>query len=211
MNAGKFITFEGGEGGGKSTQVKRLADGLRNAGIEVVQTREPGGAPGAEEIRKLLVTGAVDRWRPETEMLLNYAARVEHVAQTIRPALASGKWVISDRFHDSTVAYQGYGHGLAPEKIVALHRLLLDDFGPDLTLIFDIPVAAGIARTDARSGDENRYERMDTAFHERLRRGFMEIAKADPQRCVVIDAGQNIDDVFTEVSAAVNRRLGINL
>ncbi len=211
MNAGKFITFEGGEGGGKSTQVQRLTDGLRNAGVDVVQTREPGGAPGAEEIRKLLVTGAVDRWRPETEMLLNYAARVEHVAQTIRPALTSGKWVISDRFHDSTVAYQGYGHGIARQKVDALHRLLFDDFVPDLTLILDIPVAAGISRTVSRTGDENRYERMDTDFHERLRSGFLEIAKAASERCVVIDASQSIDQVFSEVSAAINGRLGTTL
>ncbi len=211
MNAGKFISFEGGEGGGKSTQVKRLADGLRHAGIDVVQTREPGGAPGAEEIRKLLVTGAVDRWRPETEMLLNYAARVEHVGQTIRPALAAGQWVISDRFHDSTAAYQGYGHGVSRQKIDALHRLLLDDFVPDVTLILDIPVAAGISRTVSRSGDENRYERMDTAFHERLRDGFLEIAKAAPERCVVIDAGQSIEQVFSEVSAALELRFGLTL
>jgi dTMP kinase len=211
MNVGKFITFEGGEGVGKSTQVKRLADGLRKAGIDVIQTREPGGAPGAEEIRKLLVTGAVDRWRPETELLLNYGARVEHVAQTIRPALAAGTWVISDRFHDSSTAYQGYGHGLAQQKIDALHRLLLDDFVPDVTLILDVQVAVGILRTVSRSGNENRYERMDTAFHQRLRCGFLQIAKAAPERCVVIDAGQSIKDVFSEVVAAISWRLGITL
>ncbi len=211
MKAGKFISFEGGEGGGKSTQAKRLADSLRNAGIDVVETREPGGAPGAEEIRKLLVTGAVDRWQPESEVLLNYAARVEHVATTIRPALAAGQWVISDRFFDSTTAYQGYGHGVDPNKIAALHQLFLGDFNPDLTLILDVPVDTGIERTKIRTGDENRYERMNSAFHERLRRGFTEIAEAAPSRCVVIDAGQTIDQVFAEISAVVGLRLGIAL
>ena len=206
MTLGKLITFEGGEGAGKSTQVARLAAHLRATGIEPVLTREPGGNPGAEEIRGLLVQGSPGRWTPTTEALLHYAARSEHLAKTVRPALSLGRWVISDRFADSTLAYQGYGHGLGRAAIEP-HRLVVGDLAPDLTLIFDIPVPEGLKRAAARAGKDNRYERMDASFHERLRQGFLEIARLEPGRCVVIDAAKEVDEVAAQVWATVKTRL----
>jgi len=213
--SGKFITFEGGEGGGKSTQVKVLADALRAAGKTVITTREPGGAPAAEDIRDLLVSGAVERWTPMAEVLLNYAAREMHVAQTIRPALDRGDWVISDRFSDSTMAYQGYGGGVDPARIAAIHEATLGDFKPDLTLVLDLPTDEGLQRagkrlTEHRSA-EDRYERMERDFHHRLREGFLEIAQADPARCRVIDATGDIDAVAAAVRAIVTETLGVPL
>lgn len=203
----RFITFEGGEGAGKSTQVKRLAERLRAATVDPVLTREPGGCPGAEDIRALLVQGEPGRWSPLTEALLNYAARREHLDRTILPALKAGRWVISDRFADSTVAYQGYGHGLGAETIAKIHALVVGDFAPDLTLILDIPVKAGLERAIARAGNETRYERMDGGFHERMRQGFLDIARREPKRCAVIDAGRDVDTVAADVWAAVQSRL----
>ncbi len=180
MARGRFITIEGGEGGGKSTQIKRLARALETAGLAIVTTREPGGAPGAEQIRALLVQGAPDRWDPMTEVLLFAAARREHVARTIEPALTVGRWVISDRFADSTMAYQGYGRGIDRAALEALRRLAVGTLVPDLTLILDLPVETGLARARARAGAEQRFEAMDIAFHERLRQGFLAIAAAEP-------------------------------
>ena len=207
MSPGKLITIEGGEGAGKSTQVNHLASRLRARGIEPVLTREPGGAPGAEDIRALLVRGSPGRWTPTTEALLHYAARCEHLERTVRPALGEGRWVISDRFADSTMAYQGYGHGLGREAIERLHRLVVGDLAPDLTLILDIPVAEGLKRASARAGSETRYERMDEGFHERLRQGFLEIARLEPDRCVVIDASRNAEAVAADLWTAVEKRL----
>lgn len=208
---GRFITFEGGEGAGKSTQLNRLAGAMESAGYPVIKTREPGGSPGAESIRDLLVTGEVDRWDAETELLLHVAARRDHVTKTIRPALERGHWVLCDRFADSTMAYQGYGFGLGRETVAAAHRLALGDFDPDLTLILDIPVAEGLARATARDGDgQNRYERMEPDFHERLRQGFLEIARRDAKRCAIIDATQDADAVHSAILDAVARRLGID-
>jgi len=211
MTAAKFITFEGGEGGGKSTQVKLLAEAIKRASLSVVQTREPGGSPGSEEIRNLLVSGAVDRWQPMSEVFLNYAARTEHVSQTIKPALANGTWIISDRFADSTMAYQGYGHGLKQSDLAAIYRLALGDFSPDLTIILDLPIDTGLERAGSRGDNEDRYERMGVAFHERLRRGFLEIAAAEPMRCHVIDATLNIDEVHKAILACVNQRFDLTL
>jgi dTMP kinase len=208
---GRFITLEGGEGAGKSTQIARLADALRRSGLEVRTTREPGGSPAAESIRKLLVEGEPGRWRPLTEALLHFAARKEHLDTVIRPALDAGEWVISDRFADSTMAYQGYGHQLGTEPIAALYGLSVGGFAPDLTLILDVPVEAGLARAAGRNHDETRYERMGTAFHERVRQGFLQIAAGDPGRCVVIDATGNLDDVTASVFAAVADRLKISV
>ena len=206
---GKFITLEGGEGAGKSTQIARLADALRKAGLTVRTTREPGGSPAAETIRKLLVEGEPGRWRPLTEALLHFAARKEHLDTVVLPALASGEWVICDRFADSTMAYQGYGHQLGRGPVESLYRTVVGDFAPDLTLIFDIPVEAGLARTGGRAHAENRYERMDATFHERVRTGFLEIARADPGRCVVIDATGNLERVTALVMDAVATRLKV--
>ena len=213
--AGKFITLEGGEGAGKTTQIKRLAKALQAAGIDVVVSREPGGAPRAESIRALLVEGETDRWQPMSEALLNYAARLEHVATTIRPALAEGRWVLSDRFADSTVAYQGYGHDLGAETIKRLHRLVLGDFQPDLTIILDVPVEDGLkraaGRADKASAREDRYERMGPAFHQRLRDGFLDIARRDPERCAVVDATRDRDAVHEWILTLVHNRLGVKL
>jgi dTMP kinase len=169
LTRGRFITFEGGEGAGKTTQVALLATALERQDIPTVTTREPGGSPGAEEIRRLLLTGAPERWDAECEALLMVAARRSHLTATIWPALAAGRVVICDRFADSTEAYQGWGGALPRERLVELHRLIAGDFMPDLTLIFDLPVAEGIARALARQGTETRFERMDLDFHERLR------------------------------------------
>ena len=188
MTRARFITFEGGEGAGKSTQLKRLVAHLASAGREVVATREPGGSPGAESIRELVLNGAADRWSPVTETLLMYAARRDHVERVIRPALARGAWVVCDRFADSTRAYQGAAGGTDPGLIAAMETFILEDTRPDLTLIFDLPVEAGLARATARAGAELRFESKGLAFHERLRAGFLAIAQAEPKRCAVIDA-----------------------
>jgi len=208
---GKFITFEGPDGGGKSTQAKLLAEGLQSAGITTDLTREPGGAPGAEDIRDLLVNGDVGRWEPLTEALLHYAARHEHLSRTILPALDAGRWVISDRFADSTLAYQGYGHGLDREVIARLHRLVVGAFKPDLTIILDLSVDEGLKRAGGREGNEDRYERMGRDFHERLMEGFLEIANKEIERCAVIDASQDIETVQREVRKIVASRLNVDI
>ena len=208
---GRFITIEGGEGAGKSTQVDLLVAALTRAGIAAQRTREPGGSEGAEVIRRLLLEGADERWDAISETLLFYAARREHVTRLIAPALDRGTWVVCDRFADSTIAYQGYGRGLPLGELQALHRFALGDFAPDLTLILDVPVAEGLARAARRSGNADRFERLDAAFHERLRQGFQQIAAADPQRCVVIDASGAVENVHREVLSTVATRLGVVL
>ena len=211
--SGKFITLEGGEGAGKTTQIKLLADALKAGGLDPIITREPGGSPAAEVIRSLLVEGAVDRWQPMTEALLNFAARLEHVQAIIEPALVAGRWVLCDRFADSTVAYQGYGHDLGRAVIDELHRLVLGYFQPNLTVILDISVAEGLARATnrerAEGSREDRYEHMDEGFHQRLRDGFLDIARRNPERCVVIDAAQEPDKVQAEIRAVVGQRLKV--
>jgi dTMP kinase len=204
---GRFITVEGGEGTGKSTQVRMLAEGLRSLGIAVVVSREPGGTPAAEAIRALLVEGAVRRWSPVSETLLHYAARREHLDRTILPALAAGQWVVCDRFADSTMAYQGLGLGLGREFVAGLHGLVVGDLSPDLTLVLDLPVEQGLARAGARAGGEDRYERMDLGFHQRVRDGFLAIARDDPKRCVVVDAKGSPEAVAAELLAQVRARL----
>lgn len=215
MPRGRFITLEGGEGAGKSTQLRLLADALRAAGIDVVTTREPGGSPGAEQIRELLVNGAASRWDGVTEALLHFAARRDHVVKTVWPALDAGSWVLCDRFADSTRAYQGYGHGLDLALIERLYADTLGSFAPDLTLILDLPVEAGLRRAAARgqgvAGAEDRYERMGVEFHRRLRDGFLAIARAEPQRCDVIDADRGIAEIQASIRAAVGRRLDVTL
>jgi len=207
MARGKFVTLEGGEGGGKSTQAQKLAEALAAKGVDAVLTREPGGSPGAEEIRRLLVTGETERWQPFSEILLHYAARIEHVHNTILPALEAGKWVISDRFADSTLAYQGYGHGMDRDDIAAIHRMALGDFGPDLTVVLDLPHEAGLARAGSRADSEDRYERMEEAFHDRIRKGFLSIAELHPERCCVVDVTADIDAVHRAILDAVESRL----
>ena len=203
----RFITFEGGEGGGKSTQLRLLAETLRQAGETVVTTREPGGAPGAEEIRRLLVEGEPGRWPPDAEALLHFAARAEHLTAVIRPALAAGQWVLCDRFADSTIAYQGYGQGLDLAWLQILRTRIVGETEPGLTLLLDLPVETGLGRVR----EQQRYERMGQAFHERLHSGFLAIAKAEPERCVVIDATRGIEAVAADARAAVARRFRVKV
>ncbi len=209
VTRGRFITFEGGEGAGKSTQVRRLAERLTRAGREVVLTREPGGSAGAEAIRDLVVNGPADRWSPIAETLLMYAARRDHLERLIRPALERGAWVICDRFADSTRAYQGAG-GQAPDALIeALETHVLEGVRPDLTLVLDLPVDIGLGRAIAREGAATRFESKGLAFHERLREAFQAIAAAEPARCALIDASGSVDAVAAAVDAIVAERLGV--
>lgn len=205
ITRGRFITFEGGEGGGKSTQARRLAAHLCARGIPVLVTREPGGAPGAEAIRQVLLGGqGLD---PVAEAMLLFAGRREHAVQTIRPALEAGMWVVCDRFADSTLAYQVHGLGMARATFDTLAGLALEGLRPDLTLILDVPEAIGMKRAMARGVAADRYERLDAAFHGRVRDGFLALARAKPDRCAVVDATVAVDDVTAAVAAVVAERL----
>ena len=205
--SGRFITLEGGEGAGKSTQIARLKSWLESRGRSVVATREPGGSPGAEMVRKLLVEGPADRWDGTTEALLHFAARRDHLRSVVWPALKRGAWVVSDRFADSTRAYQGYGHGLDLALLDKLYAVAVGDFRPDLTLILDLPVDTGLTRAAARRGTETRYENLPREFHDRVRAGFLEIAKHEPKRCAVIDASKDIDAIAGAITSVVAERL----
>lgn len=206
---GRFITFEGGEGAGKSTQIRLLAERLRQAGIDVVLTREPGGSPLAERLREVLLSGRVAGEGPLAEALLFSAARADHVDRLIRPALAAGRWVLSDRFADSTRVYQGVVGAVPAETVEQLVRLALDGLQPDLTLVLDLPAEVGLARADARRGASvaDRFERDDRAVHEARRQGFLAIAGAEPERVAVIDADADPETVAARVWAEVERRL----
>ena len=207
VSNGFFITFEGGEGAGKSTQARRLAERLRAMGRAVTLTREPGGSPGAEAIRALLVSGAADRWSPISETLLMYAARRDHIERTIVPALGRGEVVVCDRFLDSTRAYQGAGGGAPAELIAALEASVVADVVPQLTLVFDLPLDVGLARATARGDDEARFESKGRDFHERLRDRFLKIVDQEPGRCLIIDADGDVDAVEARVWAAVRPRI----
>ena len=210
MSRGRFITLEGGEGAGKTLQAARLRDTLEASGLDsVLLTREPGGSPGAEEIRSLLVSGAVERWEPLAEAMLHAAARRDHVLHTIQPALERGDWVISDRFVDSMIVYQGYGQGADIEVLEGLSALSLGGFAPDLTAVLDIPVAEGLRRAGTRAGS-NRYERMGTEFHERVRQGFLVRARAEPERFAVVDATEDPDAVGRAILEVVAARLQVS-
>ena len=203
--AGLFITFEGGEGSGKSTQIRRLAARLHEQGKDLLVTREPGGTPEAEAVRTLLVSGDVARWTPKSEALLNYAAREQHLEQVIRPALAAGRAVLCDRFMDSTRAYQGYAGGCELGFIDALEKAIVGLTRPDLTLVFDLDPAIGLARAKSR-GDavaEDRYERKGLSFHQKLREGFLEVLRREPKRCRLVDASQDVDAVAEDVWSIV--------
>ena len=207
--SGRFITLEGGEGAGKSTHAQRLAERLRGRGKTVVATREPGGSEGAEAIRKLLVTGGADRWSAVTETLLMYAARKDHIERTIAPALGRGEWVVSDRFADSTRAYQGAAGGAPGSLIQALERYVLGETRPDLTLILDLPAETGLARVAERAHAETRFEAKGVEFHRRLREGYLAIARVESDRCAVIDAQGPLDAVAAAIWAVVEARLGL--
>lgn len=208
MSRGVFITFEGGEGAGKSTQLRLLAERLAATGREVIATREPGGSPGAEALRDLVVSGAVDRWSPTAELLIFYAARADHLERTVRPALGRGAVVLSDRFSDSSRAYQGAGGGVDPALLAAVEAGVVGRDKPDLTLILDLPVDQGLARAAARGGDD-RFEGKGLEFHERLRRAFLAIAVEEPARCVVIDAARPVADIARSVWSSVAGRLAL--
>jgi dTMP kinase len=206
---GVFITFEGGEGTGKTTQVRQLAEWLKGQGRDVVKTREPGGTKEADNIRKLLVEGDPGRWPPLAETLLFNAARDEHLEHLIRPSLFRGRWVVCDRFMDSTMAYQGYARGLGRELIEMLDTAVVGATRPDLTLVLDLPVAVGLGRADARGGVERRFEQADIAFHQKLRDAFLEIAQREPQRCKVIDASGTKDELELLVRQAVTEKFAL--
>jgi dTMP kinase len=200
----RFITLEGGEGAGKSTQARRLAEALRARGLTVLGTREPGGAPGAEILRGLLLSGEV-AWSLPAETLLHFAARAEHVERAIRPALAAGGWVVCDRFYDSTMVYQGFALGGDRAAIATLARLL--GIAPDLTIVLDVDVPTALARLRARGQAADRYERLGEDFFGRVRAGFRAVAAAEPGRCAVVDAAGDADTVAARVWTVVSARL----
>ncbi|MBB3771320.1 dTMP kinase [Angulomicrobium tetraedrale] len=207
---GRFITFEGGEGAGKSTQLRRLAEKLAERGVDVVTTREPGGSPGAEIIRHVLLSGAAKPFGAFAEAALFAAARADHLAVTIRPALERGAWVICDRFADSTRAYQGAAGHIEPALLDALEAATVGDTRPDLTLLLDIPAEEGLARAAARSGvGADRFESEGLTFHRQLRDAFLAIAAREPGRCVVIDGRKEPDIVTKAIWQAVSKRLSL--
>lgn len=203
MTRGKFITFEGGEGSGKSTQVALLAEHLRKAGIETVITREPGGTPLGEAIRSLVLDASPE---PVTELLLFAAARAEHVEKVIRPALEHGTWVVCDRFMDSTRVYQGLLGGAPGDLIGAIEIRTVAPTYPDLTLVLDLPAGEGLKRTEAR-GELSRFDAKSMEYHERLQDGFLAIARAEPARCLVVDADRQPEDIAADIWHAVKMRL----
>ena len=206
---GRFISFEGGEGSGKSTQIRLLAEAFKTLGRQVVMTREPGGSEGAEEIRKLLVTGEPGRWDDITETLLFFAARRNHLTTKIWPAVKKGQVVLTDRFADSTMAYQGYGYGNNPKQqklIRDLYNVVAGDFKPDVTFLLDIPVEVGLRRSCREDNKEQRFEKQAIQFHENLRQAYLKMAKAEPKRFVVIDAQQSIMDIHLQIMSALEKR-----
>ena len=204
---GRFITFEGGEGAGKTTQARLLAERLRERGIDTVQTREPGGSPGAEEIRAIAVSGDAERWSARTETLLMYASRSDHLERKILPSLEEGKWVVCDRFADSSRAYQGAGGGAPDSLIEALDEHVVGDNQPNLTVVFDIPVEVGLERAFGRGLFETRFESKGLEFHQKLREGFLAVADRHPERCVVLDATGEVEEVAERLWAVVEERL----
>jgi dTMP kinase len=205
--AGRFITLEGGEGVGKSTQLVRLAEALRERGKSVVTTREPGGTQGAEDIRALLMTGSEDRWNAQTEALLFAAARADHVAKLIRPALERGDTVLCDRFIDSTRAYQGGAGGLADDDIMALHRVGSGGLLPDVTLLLEISVEEGQRRADSRAAEKDRMGAKDADYYQRVAKRFRELAVCDPKRFRVVDASGTAGDVTNRLVLALSEFL----
>lgn len=206
---GHFIAIEGVDGAGKGVQSRRLRDELQGSGIDVLLTREPGGSPGAEEIRNLLVHGAAERWDAMTELLLIYAARRDHMVKTILPALKQGRWVISDRFADSSRAFQGIAGGLGLDAVEAIHAQVTAGFAPDLTLVLDLDPELSLARTVARGGSEDRFEKKGLAYQQRVREAFLQLARRSPRSHVLIDASRSVDEVAHEILRAVSERLGL--
>lgn len=200
---GKFITFEGGEGAGKTTQAERLCASLERNGLETLLTREPGGTFGAEAIRDLVLSGAHERWSGMTELLLMYAARVDHVEKLIEPALARGVWVISDRFTDSTLAYQGYARGVEMERIRMVHDAVMNGFAPDLTILFDIDPVLAQKRVETRGEQLSRFDSETLDFHKTIRAAFLDLANHDPNRMKIVDAAASRDEIATHILRTV--------
>jgi len=203
---GKFITFEGGEGAGKTTQAKMLCEAMEGAGVETLLTREPGGTFGAEAIRDLVLEGTKERWSGMTELLLMYAARIDHVEKLIRPALERGVWVISDRFADSSLAYQGYARGLGADRVRLVHAAVMDSFGPDMTILFDIDPVLAQKRVETRGEELSRFDAESIAFHNTLREAFLEIANDDSDRIFTLDAAASRDSIHTRILFAVTQK-----
>ena len=211
MTRGRFITIEGLDGCGKSTQLEKLAGVLRAEGLDVVVTREPGGTPTAEKIRTILLDSRTAGLSPWAELALMFAARAQHVDELIRPGLVAGKFVLCDRFTDSSEAYQGGGRKLGSEAVLTLHKVLCGDLQPDLTILMDSDVAASVARArrrnQGRAEDENRFEQESRAFFERVQKGYHAIAKREPRRVFMVDARRPIDVVHQDIVRAVRQRL----
>ncbi len=207
---GRFITFEGGEGGGKSTQTRLLQDALASNGIESILTREPGGSAGAEEIRELIVTGSPDRWDPLTELCLLYAARRDHWLKVIKPKLEHGIWVISDRFADSSIVYQGYAGDIDIDTVLNIHNVVLGEVWPDLTIVLDLPPELGLERSykrdTANNSKDTRFEKRELHFHNLLREGFQFLHSKSPDRICVIDGTKTIKEVEIEVFSIIKNR-----
>ena len=206
-----MIVIDGVDGSGKGVQSRRLAQAFRDANEAIILTREPGGSPAAEDIRELLVNGEPEKWDDMTELLLMYAARRAHLRDTVWPALAQGSWVISDRYADSSRAFQGIAGNLGHETVERVHELVVAEFEPALVLILDLPVDTALARAKSRDAGEDRFEKKGEAYHQRVRAAFLEIAQRQPQQYRVIDASRGIDAVCDEVTAVVNAHFGLQL
>jgi len=203
---GQFITFEGGEGAGKTTQAQLLCDALEGAGIKTILTREPGGTKNAEAIRALVLDGASDRWSGMTELLLMYAARIDHVEKIIKPALERGIWVISDRFADSSMAYQGYARGLGAERVGKVHNAVMDDFEPDLTVLFDMDPVMAQKRVETRGEELSRFDAESLEFHKRLQKAFIEIADENADRITTLDADAPRQMIHTQILFTITQK-----
>jgi dTMP kinase len=201
-----FITFEGGEGVGKSTQIKKLSAFLHTRKINHLVTREPGGSPIAEEIRRILVQGHADKLDPITEYLLFSAARRDHLLNKIFPALQQGQWIICDRFYDSSLVYQGMAQGLDPAFLEYIYEQIAPSFKPDLTFILDCDPEKALRRTSSRAHQEDRFEKKGLAFHQKIRQGFLDIAHRNPDRCIVIKTEQTLEQVTKKIKAAITQR-----
>ena len=206
---GQFIAIEGVDGAGKGVQSRLLQSALQRTGLDVLLTREPGGSPGAEGIRRLLVQGAVDRWDAMTELLLIYAGRRSHLTNTIWPALKAGRWVISDRFADSSRAFQGVAGGLGLDVVETIHAQVVGNFVPNLTLVLDLDPEQSLARTVARGGKEDRFEKKGLQYQEQVRAAFVALARRSPQTHVLIDASKSVEAVGRDILAAVASRLHV--
>ncbi|MBL4616460.1 MAG: dTMP kinase [Robiginitomaculum sp.] len=209
--SGRFITFEGSEGAGKSTQIKVVESFLNSHGITTLLTREPGGTPMAEALRELVVSGNTDRWSPLEEMLIMYTARSELVRTVIKPALEKGVWVLADRFADSTTAYQGYAGGVPLKRIKLLHEIVLGSFAPNLTFIIDLPVEDGLLRVHSRAQTISRFEKHSQVFYNKVRQGYLEIAEDEPDRCHVIDGSEDIENISSSICNVLAKKFAFDL